>query len=412
MEHTDQGIRYRKRAGEPLQDGGESMRRKQAAAAATALLLALLAPGAALAGPSGASGADGGAEEERLLQLNDGLLEYSELPDLVERYNVTYKNTFSQTINQSQNLEAARQLGKDANQVMEDALDLKDDDMDEATRALYESYRDTAREMRKQAAKISNEDISGTTLRSMKMLKNQQTMLAQSLMIQYQEALSKKELTEKEEELAKASYDAVKAQAELGMASQEQVLAANQAWLKAQSAVTELDSTISSLKQNLLITCGWDADSDPQIAPLPQPDPARVDSLDVAADTETATEASYTLMSLRQSAASGSVSRNAKKRNVSQARQGIAVSMQGLYAKAVSARQAYEGAEADFQAASMDMQAADQKNAMGMMSRVDYLQAQVNYLTAKAARDAAQIELFSSLETYDWAVKGMIASGS
>lgn len=385
------------------------MRRKQTAAAAMALLLSLLSPGAALAGPSGA---DGGAGEERLSQLNDGLLEYGELPELVERYNVTYKNTFSQTINQSQNLEAARQLGKDANEVMEDALELKDDDMDEATRALYESYRDSAKEMRKQAAKLSNEDISGTTLRSMKMLKNQQTMLAQGLMIQYQEALSKKELTEKEEELAKASYDAAVAQAGLGMASQEQVLAANQAWLKAQSAVTELDSAINSLKQNLLITCGWSGDGDPQIAPLPQPDPARVDSLDVAADTQTAAEASYTLMSLRQSAASGSVNRNAKKRNVSQARQGIAVSMQGLYAKAVSARQTYEGAEADFQAASMDMQAADQKNAMGMMSRIDYLQAQVDYLTAKSARDAAQIELFSSLETYDWAVKGMIASGS
>ena len=200
------------------------MKRKQAAAAALALLMTVGVPGAALAGPSGA---DGGAAEAREASLNDGLLEYDELPELVESYNVTYKNTYSQTVNQSQNLDAARQLGKDANELMEEALDLKDDDMDEATRALYESYKESAKAMRKQAAELSTEELSGTVERSMKMLKNQQTMLAQNLLIQYQSAVSGKELADKNEELAKASLDAVTAQASLGMASSEDVLKAS-----------------------------------------------------------------------------------------------------------------------------------------------------------------------------------------
>ena len=385
------------------------MKRKQAAAAALALLMTVGVPGAALAGPSGA---DGGAAEAREASLNDGLLEYDELPELVERYNVTYKNTYSQTVNQSQNLDAARQLGKDANELMEEALDLKDDDMDEATRALYESYKESAKAMRKQAAELSTEELSGTVERSMKMLKTQQTMLAQNLLIQYQSAVSGKELTDKNEELAKASLDAVTAQASLGMASSEDVLKANQAWIQAQSAAVQLDSTIRNLKQNLLITCGWEGDADPEIAPLPAPDPARVDSMNLAADTETATQANYSFISLRQGAASGSVSRNAKKRNVSQMRQSIAVGMEGLYAKAVAAKQAYEGAEANFQAAALDMQAADQKNAMGMMSRIAYLQAQASYLAAKSERDTAQTELFTAIQNYDWALKGMMVSGS
>lgn len=385
------------------------MKRKQAAAAALALLVAVGVPGTALAGPSGA---DGGASEAREASLSDGLLEYDELPELVERYNVTYKNTYSQTVSQSQNLEAARQLGKDANELMEDALELKDDDMDETTRALYESYKESAMAMRKQAAELSTEELSGTTERSMKTLKNQQTMLAQNLMIQYQSAVSGKELAEKNEELAKASLDAVTAQANLGMASSEDVLKASQSWIQAQSAAVQLDSTIRNLKQNLLITCGWNGDTDPEIASLPVPDPARVDRMDLAADTETATQTNYSFISLRQGGASGSVSRNEKKRNVSQMRQSIAVGMEGLYAKAVAAKQACEGAEANFQAAALDMQAADQKNAMGMMSRLDYLQAQVSYLTAKSERDTAQTELFSAIQNYDWALKGMMASGS
>lgn len=69
------------------------MKRKQTAAAAAAVLLALSSPLLVLAGPSGA---DGGVNEAYLAELNDGTLQYSELPGLVERYNVTYKNTYAQ----------------------------------------------------------------------------------------------------------------------------------------------------------------------------------------------------------------------------------------------------------------------------------------------------------------------------
>lgn len=381
------------------------MKRKQTTAAVAALLLAMSSPLTALAGPSGA---DGGEDEAYLAELNDGKLQYSELPGLVERYNVTYKNTYSKIASQSQNLDAARQLSQDANDLMDDALDLKDENMDESSKALYESYKDTAMAMRKQAEKLSNEELSGTAERSMKMLKNQQIMLAQNLMIQYQQTVSKRELAAKQEELAKAGYDAVTAKAGLGMASSEDVLRANQAWMQAQSAVIQLDSAIVSLKQNLLIVCGWNADSDPEICPLPEPDLTR--TMDLAGDTEKAIQSNYSLISLRQKGSSGSVARNALKRNVSQSRQSIAVNMESLYAKTVAARQAYDGAEANFQAASLDMQAADQKNAMGMMSRVDYLNAQAAYLTAKTERDLAKTELFSSMQTYDWALQGIVVS--
>lgn len=383
------------------------MKRKQTAAAAAAVLLALSSP---LSVPAGPSGADGGAGEAYLAELNDGVIQYSELPGLVERYNVTYKNTYAQIAGQSQSREAARQLGKDADEAMEEALDLKEDDMDEATRALYESYKEAAKAMRKQAAKLSDEDLSGTAERSLKMLKNQQTMLAQNLMIQYQKTASKKELLAKQEELAKAGYDAAAARAGLGMASSEEVLSANQSWLQAQSAAVQIDSAVNSLKQNLLITCGWNADSDPEIAQLPEVDFARLDSMNLAADTETAVQANYGLISLRQNGGKGSVERGILKRNVSQSRQSIAVSVESLYAKTMAARQAYEGAEANFQAAVLDMQAADQKNAMGMMSRIDYLSAQAAYLAAKSERDDAKADLFSSMQNYDWALKGMTVS--
>ena len=138
------------------------MKRKQTAAAAAAVLLALSSPLPALAGPSGA---DGGANEAYLAELNDGTLQYSELPGLVERYNVTYKNTYAQIAGQSQSLEAARQLGKDADEAMESALDLKEDDMDESTRALYESYKEAAKAIESRPPSCPMTSLSGTAER-------------------------------------------------------------------------------------------------------------------------------------------------------------------------------------------------------------------------------------------------------
>ena len=50
---------------------------------------------------------------------------------------------------------------------MEDAMDLKSDDMDAETRELFEGYKAAARELRKQGAKLTNKELSGTYARTL-----------------------------------------------------------------------------------------------------------------------------------------------------------------------------------------------------------------------------------------------------
>ena len=53
------------------------------------------------------------------------------------------------------------------------------------------------------------------------------------------------------------------------------------------------------------------------------------------------------------------------------------------------------------------MAAADQKYQMGTMSRLEYLQEQADFATAKAGKNSKEMALFQAMETYDWTVKGV-----
>ncbi|MBQ7796286.1 MAG: TolC family protein, partial [Lachnospiraceae bacterium] len=51
---------------------------------------------------------------------------------------------------------------------------------------------------------------------------------------------------------------------------------------------------------------------------------------------------------------------------------------------------------------------ADRKYALGLISRQEYLQAEANWLTAKASKEQAALNLTEAMETYEWAVNGLM----
>ena len=83
-------------------------------------------------------------------QLEDGTLEYGEIAWRIEGYNSTYLNLRSQLYSQTTSQSAGTALAAEASALMEDAMDLKSDDMDAETRELFEGYKAAARELRKQ----------------------------------------------------------------------------------------------------------------------------------------------------------------------------------------------------------------------------------------------------------------------
>lgn len=381
------------------------MNKKRIAAAVMAAVLASAAlPSAGYAGPAG--GADHSGPQK---ELTDNKLTYGDLGNLIENYNAGYKNAYSQVVGGSLDLGTARSLSEEAAELRDDANDLSSSDMDESTKLLYESYKETAKELRKEAQKLTNAKLSGSAERSLRHNKNKLIKTAQGLYIKYGEMASKQEAMEKQVELAKAQADSIGHMSELGLKSQADVLAAQKALLQAQNGLAQYESGLQNMKQSLYIMVGLNHDSDVVIDPPPAADETRIASMNPQTDLTDAVGANYDLQSVRNANASDfGGKKGAKEKNIAQSEQEVASSLQKLYSAVLSKKQDYDSAASGFQAAEKKLQAADISRSTGGASSLDYLNTQTAYLNAKAAMQTADMELFAAMEDYDWAVKGLI----
>lgn len=384
------------------------MRRKQILAAAMAAFMSVSLPGQCLAGPSGTVA--GVTTEPSALE--DNYLEYGELEERIANYNTDYRALYYQMIDTAHPSDMARGLAAEANELMEDARDLKSDDMDAETRILYETYKKTAQQLRKQAQKITNSELPSSIEKTLRQNKKRLLKGSQQMMIGYQKALANLELTNKGVELAKAQAEMTERMAALGMKSQDEILAAKESLKNAENGAATLKAGLQNVKQNLLIFTGWEYDAPIEIMPVPTSDLTRIDAMDPQADLQAAIGANYELQQIRGSSATGSVNRGIKKRNISTSEQQLASTLQNMYAAVLSKKQAYEGALAEFQAAEQTMEMNRRKKSLGMIGELEYLAAEASYLTAKSAKITADLELFAEMENYDWAVKGLVVTSA
>ena len=326
-------------------------------------------------------------------QLEDGTLEYGEIAWRIEGYNSTYLNLRSQLYSQTTSQSAGTALAAEASALMEDAMDLKSDDMDAETRELFEGYKAAARELRKQGAKLTNKELSGTYARTLRQTKNKLVKAVQNLLIQYEELLPQVETAKKNVEMCQVNADAAQKMQALGRASAQQA-----------------ENGALQLKQNILMLLGFDADAPVTFADVPVPDATRLATMDLAADAQAAVSENYDLMSVRAAKAEGSSNRTVKKRNVAYTEDSVTITVQNLYAAVVSKKQAYDSATAGYQAAAQSYEAAKRQNALGMLSRANYLGLECSWLSSVASYKTAELEYTKAVENYEWAVKGLIVT--
>ena len=155
---------------------------------------------------------------------------------------------------------------------------------------------------------------------------------------------------------------------------------------------------------------GFDADAPVTFADVPVPDATRLAAMDLAADTQAAVSANYDFMSVRAAKAEGSSNRTVKKRNVAYTEDSVTITVQNLYAAVVSKKQAYDSATAGYQAAAQSYEAAKRQNALGMLSRANYLGLECSWLSSVASYKSAELEYTKAVENYEWAVKGLIVT--
>lgn len=381
--------------------------KKQITAAVLAALMTAAMPVHTFAGPAANE-----AAEEVTDTLSDNLLEYSEISGRIQNFNADYKKLNTTLTDAYLNLDAAKDLASEASELMEDAKDLKPDEggMDAETKALYEEYRESARSLRKQAQSLTNDDLPSSAERTLRQTKNKLAKTVENLMIQYQGIVAQTEVAEKNVEYMNVQAARTQRMAGENLATQADVLTAQEGLRQAEAEALRAKSGRDNLRQTILVLLGWDANADVTFAPIPQPDPARIEAMNLDNDKQSAIWANYELQEIKRAGASGTAGRAVKKRSVSMTEQTVSLQIEKLYTSVIAKKQAYDAAVNQFTAATQEMESGARMLSLGMVSQSDYVGIELAYLSAKASYENASLTLFKAMEDYDWAVKGLFVS--
>ena len=377
------------------------------------LSLAAALAGAAPAGALAASPEFARTPEE-WERLRDNTLEYEEIPDLIREYNSTVQNNM---------ISYGDYRGKDANEIAEDyreaAQTLYDSVVwpseDDTGYAMLYSAAETAQAQARQLEKMADENASDGMIIKWQydQVEASLSSTAQNLMSQYYQLLENRKTAEAGKELAEASLRSVETQASLGMATENDVLTAREAVKTAEAGVISAESNIQSVKQNLQVMTGWAYNSEPEIAQMPPVDVTRIDAMNPETDLEKALENNYTLLIAKRTLenTSDAANQQIQRQTIANTEQQIASGLTDLYSQVLQARNTYDQARSALELEEKNMAAAETKYGLGMISRLEYLQARNAYVESQANFRIQELALQSAMDAYDWALRGNMVLG-
>lgn len=380
------------------------------------LLTLSLAAALAGAAPAGALAAspEFARTPEEWERLRDNTLEYEEIPDLIREYNSTVQNNM---------ISYGDYRGKDANEIADDyreaAQTLYDSVVwpseDDTGYAMLYSAAETAQAQARQLEKMADENVSDGMIIKWQydQVEASLSSTAQNLMSQYYQLLENRKTAEAGKELAEASLRSVETQASLGMATENDVLTAREAVKTAEAGVISAESNIQSVKQNLQVMTGWAYNSEPEIAQMPPVDVTRIDAMNPETDLEKALENNYTLLIAKRTLenTSDAANQQIQRQTIANTEQQIASGLTDLYSQVLQARNTYDQARSALELEEKNMAAAETKYGLGMISRLEYLQARNAYVESQANFRIQELALQSAMDAYDWALRGNMVLG-
>ncbi len=395
------------------------MRKKGYLSACMAVTLTLTAalPVYGAAGPGSTSiTIPDGMGEETWNRLNDQTIEFDELSDLVRYFNPDFKNIADSAGNELSNQQylydemrmSIRDLNNNA-QAMKDSGATDSKEGQEAFQALKGTAKllDGKAQMLEKVIKRINSGVNKNVDRYSKTFSS----AADQIMIGYSSALANRDVVQKSLDVSMAGYEAQTLSQKQGMATEADVLAANKGVLAAQAALDQLDNTIDGLKRSLCLMTGYPADGSVQIGEIPQLDLSVIGALDLTADTAKAIGNNYDLIEKRHGGSNKTTTgiKN-KDAGISEAEQNLTVTMQSYYQEILQSKSAYDAASTAYEKAVLEKQKADRSYQLGMLSKINYLQAQMAFSQAEGEKQTAYNTLYQAYSTYQWAVNGIVTA--
>ena len=351
-----------------------------------------------------------GFTEQRWQQLMDNRLEYEEIGDLVHTFNPAIVSAWSNLTDNTQlmdtivdNLHAGQ---RDMERLKTNAK-ADGDFEDYANYYMQEMILKSAAKSMSDSADKMKRPVTAQN-RPLRAAERQVTAGVQQLLIACGSLSEQRAIVAESAAMYEKLLADANARLAVGMATAADVQSAQTSFLQAQSQLAAIDASAWQLKKNLIMLCGWSADADPEIGPVPDPDPARVDGMDPDTDITKAIAHSQDIINFRHEDHSLSTySKNVRHESEETMNQNLLVNLRTQYQKVLSAKEAWEAAKSGLEAAGITKNAADLQYQMGMLSTAQYLGALTQYQSAKTAMVTASSTFFQAMETYDWMLNGI-----
>ena len=390
-------------------------------------LAAVLTAASAVPACAGYAPTGPGAEPEpetydaaTLSKLQDNVLEYDELALRVREYNPNiseawrkygeskedYQNMLTElesTYDDSMdNIDAVLKPLKQAEKLMPQLKGTvkQMSSLKSGYHSLVQGIRDT----------VTNWDTSKRNTSQIRQYEKQVISGAQSAMIGYNTIVDNKATLETMVDLYQKQCDMYQRMAALGLANQTDVVSAQTSLIGAKSQLASLQSQQDSVYRTLCLLLGYDTDSGVEIRNLPDFDMSRLDGMNLKADTKKAIGNNYTLIGQRTSAKGETNAQIAARLNtIEEGEQKLTIEMQRLYQDVLDKKAAYEAAMTGYEAAEKSNGAAQRQYQNGLLSEMQYVGTQISYNQKKAAKESAELDLWTAMNAYDWGIEGLAA---
>ena len=228
-------------------------------------------------------------------------------------------------------------------------------------------------------------------------------------MIGYNTIVDNKATLETLVDLYQKQCDMYERMAGLGLANQTDLVSAQTSLIGAKAQLASLQSQEDSVYRTLCLLLGYDTNSGVQIQNLPAFDMGRLDGMNLEADTKKAIGNNYTLIGQRTSAKGETNAQIAARLNtINEGEQKLTIEMQRLYQDVLEVKSLSEAARIEqCVAAEKSNGAAQRQYQNGLLSEMQYVGTQISYNQKKAAKEAAELDLWSAMNAYDWGIEGL-----
>lgn len=349
-------------------------------------------------------------------RLRDNIMEYEELEGLIAEYNTTVQT------NQLDLNKFRQDYGDTRDDISQKYRDMADEiysniqypDPDDPTYGYVVASMLSAEIQAKNMEKQADNNLEDSFIIGLNYEQAEKTLVtvAQTNMV----TLEKSQLALKQAELAKSQAEtelaSIETKASIGMATQVDVLNAKEALLTASRNVESARTQIENVRQKLLVMTGWAYDASPEIRQVPSSDVSRIDGMNPVADREKALEDNYALR-VNKKKLENAQSQNTKeslRKTIADQEQKIASALVTNYQNVLAAKLAYDQAAADLELARRDMTNVELQFQQGKISQNQLTNQQYTLQGKEMAMKTADLNLFQTMETYDWSVKGLASA--